>query len=308
MGSLSAIVLLPWVVSMLGYWGLDLGWLVWLVVLPGLIGVAQRRGAGATLLVGLLCVAPVLAVHPVDGMRVLAQIVVPGVAAGLVARHTDLRVRDGWWLALLAAGSSVLVGLAFGRGGALREVLLPAGIPTGWVEVVVSRWEAFFAALTLEAYSFARVERFADFVEPLLWFGVLVPLMGAAVALVRPTAEQRASARAADLDAPASGLRSLEADFALTILVVGLALALFANGIAAAIGAWSGVMAALFFILEGIDVVQTLLRRRRVPAVLQLLGWALIATQPLTILLLQVVGLGELRWGFRTRPGYERKG
>jgi hypothetical protein len=301
MASLPAIGFLPLLIGVLGYLGVDLAWVLWLVALPAVVGLALRRGAFVALAAGALGAIPLALIEPIDAARFLGQIVLPGTIAGLIARRGPLRVRDGWWLAGVAAGSSALVGVAVGRAGALREVLLPAGMPTGWVDLVTDRWSSFAAAWSLEAYSFDRVAAFADGVEPLLWFGLLVPLMGAAVALTRPTG---GSGREV-----AGTWRDHEADVALAFLAVGLTLALAASGPLKAVGGWVAVMSAIFFVLEGIDVVSTWFRRRRVPGVLQLVGWALLLGQPAAILVLHAVGIGDMWVGFRERiQMMERKG
>lgn len=301
MAPLLAIVLAPLLIGALGYLGLDLAWVLWLVALPALVALAVRRGALATLLAGLLGALPLAFVDSVDAMRFVGQIVLPGTLAGMVARQGPLRVRDGWWLAAVAAACSAGIGVAVGRAGALREVLVPAGVPTGWVDVVVDRWSYFVAAWSFESYSFERIAAFADAVEPLLWFGALVPLMGAAVALTRPIG---GSGRG-----EGGTWRDYEADIALGLLVLGLALALAASDSLQAVGGWIAVMASIFFVLEGIDVVSTWFRRRRVPGVLQLLSWALVIWQPPAIMVLHAVGIGDLWIGFRERIQMpERKG
>lgn len=295
-----AIIMLPFAVGVAGRLGIDAGWLLWLVALPAMIVYTLRTGIGVGLLLGAAGAAPLLLFHPEDGLRYVAQIVLPAVIAGWVGQRSRLRIRDGWWLATLAAGASAAVGVAFGREAALREVVLPAGIPTGWVQVVVDRWSGFIGWLSIDPYVFERFERFADVVEPTLWFGALVPLMGAAVALAYRGGE------APDPDPR----RTFEADLALGTLVAGMAVGVAADGVLQSIGANVAVIASVFFVLEGVGVVATLFRRWNPGRLAQVLGWSLLATQPLSLMLLPAVGIGTLwlDWPHRTDDSDVQKG
>lgn len=282
------LVLLPLATYGLSLSGVHLGWLVWFITFPLLARESQR--ISPLFLLPLLLVSLVLAfLHPTNALRFLVQIVGPALLCGTLLRSHRLELRDSLWLSSLSLLASIGVGFAFGMQDRLREVIIPAGFPTGALQPFVKEWEHWVRMIVPDPEILARIARFATSTEALLWSSLLYISTAIALGITLYLWDPRSLKETRSRDGVF--------DLSLGIFCLALGLAVVGHGFLAEIAAQAALIMLLYFFLEGVTLIFKLYTNWKVRPWLSWCSFILLFREPLFLFLLPFLGLvsGVLR-------------
>jgi hypothetical protein len=278
------IALFPPLVHELWRRDLPLGWLLWVVTFPVLVRAFERQKKGTFLFLIFACGA-LLHLHLTNALRFLVQIVFPAYLAGRFLLKRDLRLRDTLWLSSLGLIASVGIGLIFGMGDRLRDVIVPAGIPTGWISPLLLKGESWLHSLFPDSTLYARALSFFGDVEPVVWSALLFVLMGMGMGIALFLWDPGALSL--------RGHRDSIFDIALGILCLSLGVATLTHGFLSLLASEIAFTMLVFFLLEGIEFLLWLLKHLPVKHWISFCGLVVIFHQPLTLFFLPFMGVAS---------------
>lgn len=278
---LFAVVILPVLVHELGAQGYPAGWLLWVISYPLLIWHCQRLSPRIA-----LYFTPVLLAlsiyHPTNSLRYFVQIVLPSILAGVLLRRHELRLRDTLWLSSLSLMGSIAVGFGFGMKDRLREVIIPAGFPTGWTLPFVSQWDQWLRAFSPNTLVYSRFLSFAEHIEPVLWSSLLFAFTAAGVGIALYLWDPQALKK--------NEYRDRIFDIVLSIFTLSLALSLLTTGSVAIIASEIAFVMIVFFLLEGIQLLFRFYTHLKVRRWISWCSLIVLIREPLFLFLLPLLG------------------
>lgn len=278
------IGLLPPLVHELWMRDLPLGWLLWVVTFPVLVRSFQERKRDLPFFL-LFSSLALLPFHPSNTLRFLVQIVFPAYISGKFLSRGDLRLRDTLWLSSLALLGSIVVGWVFGMGDRLREVIVPAGVPTGWMKPLLDQWEGFLRSVLPDSLLYMRALSFVADFEPVLWSSLLPVFMGMGIGMALFLWDPKALTHLRN--------RDLAFDLALGCFSICLGIATLSRGFISILCGEIAVATGIFFLLEGIGLLLQFLKNLSVSRWISFCGLVVIFREPLVWFFLPFVGLAS---------------
>jgi hypothetical protein len=176
--SLLTLGVFPILFQGLGFAEKELPYLLWVVTLPYWIHTVRSQFLSGVKIT-FFTITILFVLNPVDGCRYLSQILLPGWLAGMAFQKKNLSLIDSFYLAGFALLLTTVVGVLWGYGENLREVVLPAGYPAGFLREITHRWENWVNSLHLP-----EIPSFSTWIgqyEPFLWSILLLISMGVGI-------------------------------------------------------------------------------------------------------------------------------